>query len=197
MQDLLNSRNRGDVAFRDKDFKTAIDCYTQVIFCSDVIDLKLIKIYCASFSHTHSDWSWIRLQFVDVGTMMSPTVLARRSLAYLLSGQAEVALHDAMQAEYVRPEWPTAFCLQAAALSTLGLGTDAKNMLKEGTVLDMKQQNHYYHWSPPLVLSHCSRFVSPCLLYLSEFGSELELCYNHHRTTLMTFLKSYILYEPV
>lgn len=86
-----------------------------------------------------------RLQFVDVGTMMSPTVLARRSLAYLLSGQAEVALHDAMQAEYVRPEWPTAFCLQAAALSTLGLGTDAKNMLKEGTVLDMKQQNHYYH----------------------------------------------------
>uniref|UniRef100_A0A7I4CUY1 Protein kinase domain-containing protein n=1 Tax=Physcomitrium patens TaxID=3218 RepID=A0A7I4CUY1_PHYPA len=112
MQDLLNSRNRGDVAFRDKDFKTAIDCYTQ---------------------------------FVDVGTMMSPTVLARRSLAYLLSGQAEVALHDAMQAEYVRPEWPTAFCLQAAALSTLGLGTDAKNMLKEGTVLDMKQQNHYYH----------------------------------------------------
>lgn len=33
MQDLLNSRNRGDVAFRDKDFKTAIDCYTQVAVC--------------------------------------------------------------------------------------------------------------------------------------------------------------------
>lgn len=30
MQDMLNSRKRGDMAFRDKDFKTAIDCYTQV-----------------------------------------------------------------------------------------------------------------------------------------------------------------------
>lgn len=30
MQDMLNQRKRGDAAFRDKDFKTAIDCYTQV-----------------------------------------------------------------------------------------------------------------------------------------------------------------------
>ena len=48
------------------------------------------------------------LQFVDVGTMISPTVLARRSLAYLLSDQAEAALRDGMQAQYVHPEWPTA-----------------------------------------------------------------------------------------
>lgn len=35
MQDMLDSRKRGDTAFRDKDFKTAIDCYTQVlIFCT-------------------------------------------------------------------------------------------------------------------------------------------------------------------
>lgn len=31
MQDMLNSRKRGDMAFREKDFKTAIDCYTQVL----------------------------------------------------------------------------------------------------------------------------------------------------------------------
>lgn len=31
MRDMLEARKRGDLAFRDKDFKTAIDCYSQVI----------------------------------------------------------------------------------------------------------------------------------------------------------------------
>ncbi|CAN1802567.1 Serine/threonine-protein kinase BSK1 [Linum perenne] len=30
MRDMLESRKRGDLSFRDKDFKTAIDCYSQV-----------------------------------------------------------------------------------------------------------------------------------------------------------------------
>jgi hypothetical protein len=30
MRDMLDARKRGDFAFRDKDFKVAIDCYTQV-----------------------------------------------------------------------------------------------------------------------------------------------------------------------
>jgi BR-signaling kinase len=30
MRDMLDARKRGDFAFRDKDFKTAIECYTQV-----------------------------------------------------------------------------------------------------------------------------------------------------------------------
>jgi hypothetical protein len=81
------------------------------------------------------------LQFVDVGTMVSPTVFARRSLAYLLSEQAEAALRDAMQAQYVHPEWPTAFYMQAAALSKLGMETDAKDMLKEGAALDSRRPN--------------------------------------------------------
>eukprot|EP00246_Nothoceros_aenigmaticus_P002309 TRINITY_DN13153_c0_g1_i1.p1 TRINITY_DN13153_c0_g1~~TRINITY_DN13153_c0_g1_i1.p1 ORF type:complete len:494 (-),score=85.62 TRINITY_DN13153_c0_g1_i1:297-1778(-) len=106
MQDMLNQRKRGDAAFRDKDFKTAIDCYTQ---------------------------------FVDVGTMVSPTVFARRSLAYLLSDQAEAALRDAMQAQYVHPEWPTAFYMQAAALAKLGMETDANDMLREGASLDIRK----------------------------------------------------------
>jgi BR-signaling kinase len=108
MQDMLNSRKRGDMAFREKDFRVAIDCYSQ---------------------------------FVDVGTMVSPTVFARRSLAYLLSDQAEAALRDAMQAQYVHPEWPTAFYMQAAALSKLGMETDAKDMLKEGAALDSRRPN--------------------------------------------------------
>lgn len=30
MRDMLEARKRGDLAFRDKDFKSAIDCYSQV-----------------------------------------------------------------------------------------------------------------------------------------------------------------------
>ena len=30
MRDMLEARKRGDVAFRDKDFKPAIECYSQV-----------------------------------------------------------------------------------------------------------------------------------------------------------------------
>jgi hypothetical protein len=31
MRDMLDARKRGDSAFREKDFKAAIDCYTQVL----------------------------------------------------------------------------------------------------------------------------------------------------------------------
>lgn len=87
--------------------------------------------------------SRILCQFVDVGTMVSPTVFARRSLAHLLSDQAEAALRDAMQAQYVHPEWPTAFFMQAAALTKLGMDIDAKDMLKEGAALHMKRQSAF------------------------------------------------------
>lgn len=33
MRDMLEARKRGDYAFRDKEFKTAIDCYSQVEIC--------------------------------------------------------------------------------------------------------------------------------------------------------------------
>ncbi|RWR93411.1 putative serine/threonine-protein kinase [Cinnamomum micranthum f. kanehirae] len=61
MRDTLEARKRGDFAFHDRDFKTAIDCYTQEMF-------------------------------IDVGTMVSPTVYARRSLCYLLCDQPDAAL---------------------------------------------------------------------------------------------------------
>jgi len=83
------------------------------------------------------------LQFVDVGAFVSPTVFARRSLAYLLNDQAQAALRDARQAQYVHREWPTACYLQAAALSKLGMEEDAKNMLKEGAALDSRRLNSW------------------------------------------------------
>lgn len=36
MRDMLEARKRGDLAFRDKDFKTAIDCYSQVCAMSSI-----------------------------------------------------------------------------------------------------------------------------------------------------------------
>nr|TKS05573.1 kinase family protein [Populus alba] len=92
MRDMLESRKRGDFAFREKDFKTAIDCYSQ---------------------------------FIDVGTMVSPTVFARRSLCFLLCDQPDAALRDAMQAQCVYPDWPTAFYMQSVALAKLDMHNDA------------------------------------------------------------------------
>lgn len=105
IQETLNSKKRGDSAFRAKDFVTAIDCYTQ---------------------------------FIDGGTMVSPTVFARRSLCYLMSDMPQEALGDAMQAQVVSPDWPTALYLQAAALFILGMENDAQETLRDGTSLGNK-----------------------------------------------------------
>lgn len=106
IQDTLNSKKRGDAAFRAKDFATAIDCYTV---------------------------------FIDGGTMISPTAFARRCLSYLMNEMPQEALGDAMQAQVVSPEWPTAFYLQAAALFSLGMDNDARETLKDGTSLEAKK----------------------------------------------------------
>ncbi|XP_038693465.1 serine/threonine-protein kinase BSK1-like isoform X2 [Tripterygium wilfordii] len=109
MRDLLDARKRGDYAFRDKDFKTAIDCYSQ---------------------------------FINVGTMISPTVFARRSLCYLLCDQPDGALRDAMQAQCVYPDWPTAFYMQSVALAKLDMHKDAADMLNEASDLEEKKQRN-------------------------------------------------------
>ncbi|KAM0879931.1 hypothetical protein ACQ4PT_033924 [Festuca glaucescens] len=109
MRDMLDARKQGDFAFRDKDFKAAIDCYTQ---------------------------------FVDVGTMVSPTVYARRSLCHLMTDQPDAALRDAMQAQCVYPDWPTAFYMQAVALSKLNMQSDATDMLNEASQLEEKRQKN-------------------------------------------------------
>ncbi|KAF3788617.1 putative serine/threonine-protein kinase [Nymphaea thermarum] len=107
MRDMLEARKRGDVAFREKNFKTAIECYSQ---------------------------------FINMGTMISPTVHARRSLSHLMCDQPDEALRDAMQAQCVHPEWPTAFYMQAASLTKLDMLSDANDMLKEAATLEEKRQ---------------------------------------------------------
>ncbi|MQL94345.1 hypothetical protein Taro_026988 [Colocasia esculenta] len=106
MQDTLNSKKKGDHAFRHKDFNTAIECYTQ---------------------------------FIDVGTMVSPTVFARRCLSYLMSDMAQQALGDAVQAQVISPTWPTASYLQAASLFALGMKNEAQEALKDGSALESKR----------------------------------------------------------
>ncbi|CAA2941899.1 probable serine threonine- kinase At5g41260 [Olea europaea subsp. europaea] len=75
-------------------------------------------------------------QFIDGGTMVSPTVYARRCLSYLMSEMPNEALADAMQALVVTSDWPTAFYLQAASLSALGMENDAQQSLNEATNLE-------------------------------------------------------------
>ncbi|KAI5084028.1 hypothetical protein GOP47_0000197 [Adiantum capillus-veneris] len=106
MQEMLSAKKRGDSAFRDKDFKAAVDSYTQ---------------------------------FIDLGSVVSPTVLARRSLAFLLLDQPDAALGDAMQALTASPQWPTAYYLQAAALTKLGHREDAEEMMREGQTIEAQR----------------------------------------------------------
>ncbi|XP_009382808.2 serine/threonine-protein kinase BSK2 [Musa acuminata AAA Group] len=110
VQEMLNTKKFGDIAFRDKDFKSAIDYYSKLVMMMSV---------------------------------PSATVFARRSLSYLMNGQPELALRDAMQAQVCMPEWPTAFYLQALALSKLGMEKDAQDMLNDGAALEVKKQSSW------------------------------------------------------
>jgi BR-signaling kinase len=73
----------------------------------------------------------------------SGTVVVRRALAYLMIGEPELALRDAMQAQVCLPEWSTAFYMQALALSKLGMETDAQDMLNDGASFEVKRQNSW------------------------------------------------------
>lgn len=54
--------------------------------------------------------------------------------------QPDAALRDAMQAQCVYPDWPTAFYMQAVALAKLDMQSDAADMLHEATMLEEKRQ---------------------------------------------------------
>ncbi|KAK7341642.1 hypothetical protein VNO80_24579 [Phaseolus coccineus] len=81
-------------------------------------------------------------QFIDGGTMVSPTVYARRCLCYLMNDMAQEALGDAMQAQSISSTWPTAYYLQAAALFSLGMDNDAQESLKDGTTLETRKHRN-------------------------------------------------------
>jgi BR-signaling kinase len=84
----------------------------------------------------------IAVQFIDVGTMISPTIYARRCLSYLMNDKPQQALNDAVQALAIFPTWPTAFYLQAAALFSLGKEKEAREALHEGAAVETKSRVH-------------------------------------------------------
>ncbi|KAI3711243.1 hypothetical protein L2E82_41193 [Cichorium intybus] len=110
VQDMLNTKKFGDIAFRDKDFKGAVEHYSKL---------------------------------VSMMPVPSGTIFVRRALSYMMIGQPELALRDAMQAQVCLPEWPTAFYMQALALSKLGMETDAQDMLNDGSSFEVKRQNSW------------------------------------------------------
>ncbi|KAL8114588.1 serine/threonine-protein kinase BSK7-like [Apium graveolens] len=106
VQETMNSKKKGDTAFRRKEFGAAIESFTQ---------------------------------FIDVGTMVSPTVFVRRSLSYLMTDMPLEALNDAVQAQIISPVWYIASYLQAAALFALGRENEGQIALREGTILEEKR----------------------------------------------------------
>lgn len=110
VQDMLNTKKFGDIAFRDKDFKGSVEHYSKL---------------------------------VSMMPVPSGTIFVRRALSYMMIGQPELALRDAMQAQVCLPEWPTAFYMQALALSKLGMETDAQDMLNDGSAFEAKRQNSW------------------------------------------------------
>lgn len=115
---------------------------------------------------------FLSMQFIDVGTMVSPTVFARRSLCYLFCDQPDAALADAMQAQIVNPDWPTAFYMQSVALAKLDMHKDAADMLNEATGLEEKKQRGMKgSWEQNLSVDSTLVLVWgwPKFVYKSEF----------------------------
>ena len=61
-----------------------------------------------------------------------------------MSDHPDAALRDAMQAQCVYPDWPTAFYMQAVALSKLNMQSDAMDMLNEASQLEEKRQERLW-----------------------------------------------------
>jgi hypothetical protein len=75
-------------------------------------------------------------EFMSGAPVVSPTVLARRCLCYLMSDMFSEALSDAMQAQVASPECSFALYLQAACLLKLGMEAEAKEALRHGSTLE-------------------------------------------------------------
>lgn len=134
MQENMDYKKHGDAAFRAKDFETAIEFYTEVSFYI------IKKPY--SFTHKrciiiYKDMnSFCYEQFMSGAPAVSPTVLNRRCLCYLMSDMFREALSDAMQAQVASPECSIALYLQATCLLKLGMEAEAKEALRNGSSLE-------------------------------------------------------------
>ncbi|KAI3806432.1 hypothetical protein L1987_22337 [Smallanthus sonchifolius] len=77
---------------------------------------------------------------IENGTIVSLTMYVRRCLCYLMIDNAQEALADATQAREMHPIWSVALYIQAAALFSLGMEEDAREMLKDAVLLDEKAE---------------------------------------------------------
>ncbi|KAL0854999.1 hypothetical protein Bca101_060151 [Brassica carinata] len=75
-------------------------------------------------------------EFLSGASVVSLTVLTRRSLCYLMSDMFSEALTDAMQAQVASPECSTALYLQAVCLLKLGMVAEAQEALRHGSSLE-------------------------------------------------------------
>ncbi|KAL0838085.1 hypothetical protein Bca101_089975 [Brassica carinata] len=75
-------------------------------------------------------------EFMSGAPVVSPTVLTRRCLCYLMNDMFSEALSDAMQAQVASPECSTALYLQAACLLKLEMEAEAKEALRHGSSLE-------------------------------------------------------------
>nr|XP_009783280.1 PREDICTED: probable inactive receptor-like kinase SSP [Nicotiana sylvestris] len=142
--ETLNSKKKGDAAFKNKDFRAAIECYTK---------------------------------FIDVGTMVSPTVYAHRSLSYLMSDMPQEALNDAVQAHVISLVWHIASYLQAASLFTLGreneaVATQLKQMLDGAKAAATQQKICWRSWTSTKVELEQQSWRCCCSLVFDENGKQ-------------------------
>ncbi|KAL8158988.1 hypothetical protein V2J09_000525 [Rumex salicifolius] len=80
-------------------------------------------------------------EFIDVGTMISPTIYARRSLCYVMNEMPGDALEDALVAQSISPAWEIASYLQALALFAMGRENEACLALQEASTFELKRNN--------------------------------------------------------
>jgi hypothetical protein len=80
----------------------------------------------------------LQLELVNTTTLVNTDCIDLHLLIQHL--QPDTALRDAMQAQCVYPDWPTAFYMQSAALAKLDIHKDAADMLNEATTLKEKRQ---------------------------------------------------------
>ena len=74
---MLDARKRGDQAFREKDFKTAIDCYSQVL---------LIKILFVILDSVRTHMVYIMVLKIGIGgRAASNSILFLKSNLYVSS----------------------------------------------------------------------------------------------------------------